>query len=119
MQTALQTTYTDVANTLITGLTGKPVKARKNATQSSVMAEAHRLYALHREGKAKTFIRAGKMVRELPKYDRGMFAWFLGTAWNKRNFAKSKQAWDNGTLPTVTIDAATFQSCRTDAMMEW
>lgn len=118
MHSTYQITGNDLARAL-TGLTKPVKKARDNSLQSTVMADAHKRYRLYRERNSKTQLVNDRWKRVPTAYSAADFGICLEKAWNYAKALRSKAAWENGTTPGVVIDEATFQSCRTDAMLGW
>ncbi len=118
MHSTYQITGNDIARTL-TGLTKPAPKARDNSLKSAVMVEAHKRYRQYRESNAKPQLVDGRWKRVPAAYNAADFGICLEKAWNYVKALRSKAAWENGTTPGVIIDEATFQSCRTDAMLGW
>lgn len=122
----MQTTYPITGPALINTLVGiaqtvaKPApKARDNSLKSAVMVEAHKRYRQYRESNAKSQLVDGRWKRVPAAYSAADFGTCLEKAWNYALALRSKAAWENGTTRGVIIDEATFQSCRTDAMLGW
>ena len=118
MNPSLQITGNDLARAL-TGLTKPAPKARDNSLKSAVMADAHRRYRQYRESNAKPQFVDGRWKRVPAAYNAADFGLCMQKAWNYVKALRSKAAWENGTTTGVVIDEATFQSCRTDAMLGW
>ncbi len=118
MHSTYQITGNDLARAL-TGLTKPAPKVRDNSLKSAVMVEAHKRYRQYRDSNAKPQLVEGRWKRVPAAYSAADFGISLEKAWNYVKALRSKAAWENGTTPGVIIDEATFQSCRTDAMLGW
>lgn len=122
MHSTYQITGNDLARAFagIAQTVAKPAKkVRDNSLQAAVMAEAHKRYRQYRESNAKTQLVDGRWKRVPAAYSAAAFGLCLEKAWNYVKALRSKAAWENGTTRGVIIDEATFQSCRTDAMLGW
>lgn len=112
---ALINTLVGIAHTV-----NKPApKARDNSLKSAVMVEAHKRYRQYRESNAKPQLVDGRWKRVPAAYSAAAFGLCMEKAWNYVKALRSKAAWEHGNTPGVIIDEATFQSCRTDAMLGW
>lgn len=110
MHPSIQTTYNEVAKTLI-GLTVKAEKpVRDVSLQAQVMAEAHSRYRMFRQRNTKTMRVNGRWQNVPTAYSAADFGECLRKAWEFIKAKRMHEAHRRGELPMSTVSITDEQS---------